>query len=172
MAKTLTASAAKPATAGAPAPADTPAKKKSAIKWIALALLLVAVGGGAGAWYYLRPAPPDGAAKAADTKAPVFLNLEPFTVNLQEENGEHYLQVGIVYQVASDKVVESAKVYLPVLRNRILLLLSGKRPSDLATVEGKNRLVTELIAAARESIPGSTPDRGVSGALLSAFVIQ
>jgi flagellar FliL protein len=169
MAKTLTASVAKPA---APAAADGPAKKKSPIKWIVLGLLIVAIGGGAGAWYYLRPAPSEGAAKAAEAKVPVFLNLEPFTVNLQEENGEHYLQVGIVYQVASDKVVDSAKVYMPVLRNRILLLLSAKRPSDLATAEGKSRLVAELIAAARESIPGSTPDRGVSGALLSAFVIQ
>jgi flagellar FliL protein len=153
---------------------EAPAKPKSSRKWIfagALAFVTVAAASG-GAWYFLRPAPADSPPKAATAKPPVFLNLEPFTVNLQEENGDHYLQAGIVFQVADAAVIDHAKAHLPVLRNRILLLLSAKRPSELASVEGKNKLVAELIAAARESIPGTAPDKGVSGALLASFVIQ
>ncbi len=148
-----------------------PAKKRSKLKWIAIALLLLGAAGG-GAWYAMRPAPASDAAKGAAAKAPVFLNLEPFTVNLLEENGDHYLQVGIVYQMSDDKAVDAAKVYMPVLRNRVLLLLSSKRPSDLGTLDGKNKLVGELITAARESIPSGSAERGVVGAFLSAFVIQ
>ncbi len=148
-------------------------KKGSKLNWILLVLVLLgAGGGGAAAWYFTRPAATGEPSKSATPRAPVFLNLEPFTVNLLEENGDHYLQIGIVYQRADDKAIDQAKVYMPVLRNRVLLLLSSKRPSDLATPDGKNKLVGELIAAARESIPSGPPERGVVGAYLSAFVIQ
>jgi len=93
-------------------------------------------------------------------------------VNLAEENGDHYLQVAVVYELSDDKAIDKVKTYLPVIRNRILLLLSAKRPSELAGAEGKQKLVNELVAAARESIPGDTPQRGVTGAYLGAFVIQ
>ncbi len=150
-----------------------PAKKRSTFKSVLIIVVLLAAAGGGGAWYLLRPAVSHTEeSKAVVAKAPVFLNLEPFTVNLVEENGDHYLQVGIVYQMADDKAIDGAKVYMPVLRNKILLLLSSKRPSELSSLEGKNKLVADLIAAARESIPGGTPERGVVGAYLSAFVIQ
>jgi flagellar basal body-associated protein FliL len=61
---------------------------------------------------------------------------------------------------------------MPVLRSRILLLLSGKLPSELVTPEGKQKLVTELIAVARESVPGLTPEHGIDTAHLGAFVVQ
>jgi flagellar FliL protein len=148
----------------------SPPRQRSKLKWLLLALVVLGAGGG-GAWYALRPAPAAEQPKVVP-RAPVFLNLEPFTVNLLEENGDHYLQVGIVFQMTDDKAVDQAKVYMPVMRNKVLLLLSSKRPSDLATLEGKNKLVEELIAAARQSIPAGTPERGVVGAYLSAFVIQ
>jgi len=110
--------------------------------------------------------------KVAKAKPPGFHTLDPFTVNLAEENGDHYLQVAVVYELSDDKAVDKVKTYLPVIRNRILLLLSAKRPSELATAEGKQKLVDELVTAARASIPGTTPDRGITGAFLGAFVIQ
>jgi flagellar FliL protein len=64
------------------------------------------------------------------------------------------------------------KTYMPVIRNRILLLLSSKTPSDISSLDGKKKLVAELVAAARESVPGATPERGIDSAFLSSFVIQ
>jgi flagellar FliL protein len=158
-------------------PADKPAAKPGGKKkWLVISIvsLLVLGGGGGGAWWWLGGA---GAAKPAEAqaaapRAPVFMNLEPFTVNLLEEDGEHYLQMSVVYQVADEKTTETMKAYLPVIRNRILLLLSSKRPSDLSTPAGKAKLVDELSAAVRESVPGTTPDRGVVQAFLGAFVVQ
>jgi len=81
--------------------------------------------------------------------------------------------VGIVYQVDSDKTVDAMKTYMPIIRNRVLLLLSGKHPSELSQVDGKQKLVAELVLAARESLPESpAQERGVDNAFLSAFVIQ
>jgi flagellar FliL protein len=147
-------------------------KKKSRLLLIVVVLVLLAAAGGGAAWWFLGRAPAAAEHKAEVVKPPVFQTLEPFTVNLAEENGDHYLQVSIVYQVIDDKAVDQVKTYLPIIRNRILMLLSAKRPSELNTPEGKQKLVSELVTAARESIPGTTPERGVTGAFLGSFVIQ
>ncbi len=161
-----------PAAAGAP--------KKSPRKRLLLAVVLSLVlaagaGGGGGWWWSQRPAATADRATVDEqraTKPPVFVTLEPFTVNLQEENGDHYLQLQVVYRVTDDKATELLRVYMPVLRDRVLTLLASKRPSELNVPEGKTKLVGELLAAARESLPGENPDRGVQQALLGAFVIQ
>ncbi len=155
------------------APAAPAGKKKSKLLWIVLALVLLGGGGGAG-WYFFGRTPPDaeGAEHKAAARAPLFLALDPFTVNLAEDAGDHYLQTGIVFQIADEKVAEQMKQYMPVVRNRILLLLSAKKPSDINTADGKRKLVDDLVTAAREAIPGTTPDKGITGALFSSFVIQ
>jgi flagellar FliL protein len=162
----------KTATAAAPAAAATPIRKKSKLVPILLVLVLLCGAGGGGAWWFLGRAHEPTEAKAAPAKPPVFHTLDPFTVNLAEENGDHYLQVSVVYQLADEKAVEQVKTYLPVIRNRILLLLSAKRPSEINSAEGKQNLVADLVTAARESMPGTTPERGITGALLGAFFIQ
>lgn len=164
----------------APAPAKalaepTPIKKKrSKLPLILGVVILVLLAGGGAAWHLLKPTSTDAAANASEATSaskPLFVTLEPFTVNLAEEGGDHYLQVGIVYQVNDDKIGDSMKLHMPILRNRLLLLLSAKHPSELASSEGKKKLVEELVVAARESLPGSG-DKGVTNALLGSFVIQ
>jgi flagellar FliL protein len=163
----------KPAPPAAAEASVTPLKKKKK-RWPFLVLVLVVVLGacGGGAWWFFGRAPDTAHPKVAAVKPPVFYNLDPFTVNLVEENGDHYLQVSIVFQVSDDKAVEQIKTYLPVIRNHILLLLSAKKPSEISSPEGKQKLVAELVAAARDSVPGMTPEHGISGAFLGAFVIQ
>ena len=162
-----TATVALPAAGAPPAPA-----KKSRLILIVLVLVVLLAAGGAGGWWFLGRAPAAADAKHEKPKPPVFQTLEPFTVNLAEENGEHYLQMSVVYQLADDKAVEQLKTYLPVIRNHILLLLSAKRPSELASADGKQKLVGELVAAARESLPREQGAAAVTGAYLGAFVIQ
>ena len=179
---------AKPALKAAPPPsaaaAQAPAGRSKLwlIIGVAAVLVVLAAGGGV-AWYLLGakdPAPSAGLpgsaaapdARPVDGKPPTFVTLEPFTVNLQQENGEHFLQAGIVVQVADSKTVDAIKNYMPIIRNRMLLLLSSKAPSELASLEGKKKLVGELIVALRESIPGATPERGIENAYISSFVIQ
>ena len=125
---------------------------------------------GAGGWFYMHGMPAVQASESASIK-PVFVTLDPFTVNLAGSE-EHFLQVGLVYQVTGQAVADHMKSHLPILRNRILLLLSAKLPSELSTSDGKKKLVDDLVSAARESIPGTPPDKGVTTALLGSFVIQ
>ena len=153
-------------------PAAKPARKSRKLTVVVLAVLVLAGAGGGAAWWWMNRDAGTAQASVPAARPPLFMNLEPFTVNLLGEEGDRYLQTSIVLQVADDKVVETMKAYLPVIRNRILLLLSGKRPPDLASAAGKAKLVEELTAAVRESIPGTSPERGIVTAYLGAFVIQ
>ena len=159
---------------GAAAGEAKPKKKSTLIIAIAVLFLAGALGGG-GAWYFLgNKAAADGAAeaKAAPPKPPVFSALEPFVVNLQPEMGEQYLQVAMTLQVPEQIQADQIKTYMPMIRSRLLVLLSNKRASELTTPDGKNKLAEEIIATLNEPYaPGAAP-LGISSVFFTAFVIQ
>ena len=75
---------------------------------------------------------------------PVFVPMDAFTVNLQPENGEQYLQIVLSMQIADAKAGEEIKTYTPEIRHRILMLLSGKKASEIATTEGREALAKQI----------------------------
>lgn len=147
-----------------------PAKKKGKLVVI-LAAVLALAGGGAGAgWYFgFRAKPADQEAPKPKKVVPVYLNLEPFVVNLS--GSENYLQVGVVYALENNEVSDAIKTHLPAIRSRILLRLSAKTVAELGGVDGKKKLSEEIIDDAKQSL-----DEKLRTALLamhfSAFVIQ
>ena len=78
------------------------------------------------------------------TKPPVFLPLEPFTVNLQAENGEQFLQVVASLRVLDAHTGDLVKAYMPQIRHEILSLLAGKKASEITSPEGREELATEI----------------------------
>jgi flagellar FliL protein len=143
----------KPA-APAAAPAEgaaAPAKSKKMLI-IIIAVLVLAIAGGAG-WYFTKGHAPAAEhveeAKHEPEAEPKFVPLgEKFTVNLQREEGDQYLQAGITLKVLDAKLEEKIKVTMPELRSKLLFLLSSKKPSELVSAEGKKLLVAQIIAEA------------------------
>ena len=162
--------------AAKPALAEPGAKSKSKLFIIiGAAMLLLAAGGGA-AWYFLgqksEAATETVHAKPNPAAPPVFAQMDPFTVNLQADGGEQFLQTAFTLQVASQADVDAVKLYLPQVRSRVLLLLSSKRGVEISTVEGKKQLAQEIIAQLRQPFsPGAQP-LNVSDVFFTAFVIQ
>lgn len=154
-------------------------KKKLII--IILASVLVAGGGGGGAaWYFLHgkgdqeESSPSKKKKHSAAKAgpPVFVPIDSFTVNLQPENGEQYLQIAFTLQVSNSEEMETIKVNMPKVRSRLLLLLSGKKASELNTVEGKQQLAAEIVAQVNQPFDEKGPEQDVTDVLFTAFIIQ
>lgn len=146
--------------------------KKKMILIVAL-ILLLAAGGGA-AWYFMKPKGEHAAAehKAEKAEPPEYLQVDSFTVNLQPETEPQYLQVAMTLQVQGPKEAENIKANMAVVRNRILLLLSGKKASEISTVEGKQQLAKEIVAAVRAPfLPKGEPQK-VDDVLFTAFIIQ
>jgi len=155
------------------AEAPAPSSKKKLVIIIA-AVLLLAGGGGGAAWYFLgHKSPPKKEVKHEEpAKAPVFVTLETFTVNLQADPDEKFLQLDMSLQVASPEVAELLKVQMPAVRNRLLMLLTSKKPSDISTMEGKKQLSDEIVTEVKKPFtPGAKPQE-VSGVFFTSFVIQ
>jgi flagellar protein FliL len=135
---------------------------------------IVLLGAGAGAAYFLlhgRPASHE-AAKPAPVPPPVFFALESMTVNLQSDDGEHYLRIGLTLKLKDEKTQAALTERMPEIRSRVLLLLSGKRPEDLASVEGKRTLAKELRMAIDSIVSTVEPPVHVDEVLFTEFVVQ
>ncbi|GAA4015108.1 flagellar basal body-associated protein FliL [Actimicrobium antarcticum] len=149
-------------------------KKKSKMKLIIIAVIVLLIAGGGAAFFLMGKKDEHGAkeVKHEAAKAPVFFTMDPFTVNLQQEGGDQYLQIAMTVQVADAKQVEEIKVYMPQVRSRVLLLLSAKKASEINTAEGKKLLAKEIVA--QISMPFSTGGKPqeVNDVFFTSFVIQ
>ncbi len=156
--------------------AAAPKKSKSKL-FLIVALLLVAIGGGAGAtWFFVGSKPAEGEAaeaKPVPAKPPVYMPMEQFTVNLQSDGfGDQYLQLAFTLQVADEKQVEQIKLYMPLVRSRVLMLLSSKKASELNTVEGKKTLSEDIVAQINQPFTPQSEPQQVTGVFFTSFVIQ
>ncbi len=150
--------------------------------------LLIAGGGvlalslaGAGAFFFMKKKAAKEEADDANgddhgepEKAPMFMVLEPFTVNLRSEgNGsEQFLQASFNLQINDQKQADQLKLYMPQLRSRMLLLLSSKTPTEISTAEGKQELVDELAKVISEPYVEHAKKQAVIGVFITTFVIQ
>jgi len=141
-----------PAAAAEAAPKASSGKKGKKILVIALALTVLGGGGGAAAWWYLHRDAGHSAAKVEPEKPPVFAPLETFTVNLQHEDVSQFAQVGLTLRMVDEAAVAQLKLRMPEVRDRILLMLSAKKPAELLTLEGKRKLAEEIKLAVNEIV--------------------
>lgn len=139
--------------------------KKKLVIIIAAVLAVLLIGGGV-AFYLVKQsaaaaAAADGedvdaqaaqadAAEDDETKAPpVFVPLDPFVVNLADRDAERYAQIGVTLQVDDPKFADELKLYLPAVRNGILMVLAHKTSQELLERSGKEKLAAEIM---RESV--------------------
>ncbi|MDP1997713.1 MAG: flagellar basal body-associated FliL family protein [Gallionella sp.] len=196
---------AKPA---APQTTDTPPPKKSKKKLImAIAVLALLIGGGAAAFLLMKPAhlaKPDEAGVVAEEALPdvpsIYVQLGTFTANLIHEEGDRYLQVAIELKITQPELAGKIKATNPEILHRVNMLLQSKRPSELATFDGKQRLAeqikaqVEYVLGLRKTAPAITEPEapgaegthaaqaaptkaqdsksGISDVLFTAFIIQ
>jgi flagellar FliL protein len=84
----------------------------------------------------------------------------------------HYLRAGLTLKLKDEKVQLLVTEHMPEVRSRVLLLLSGKRPDDLATVDGKKQLANELRAAVETAASTAEKPVRVEEVLFTEFVVQ
>jgi flagellar protein FliL len=148
--------------------ADTakPPAAKSKLILIVVVAVLVLGGGGAAAYFMMSKkggATKEKEVKEHSSKPPVFLNLESFTVNLQPENGEQFLQVTASLKLHGKEVEEKIKALTPEIRHKALLLLSAKKASEISSTEGREQLAEDLrreISVIIDGEPVRKPKRG------------
>ncbi|HNH36159.1 MAG TPA: flagellar basal body-associated FliL family protein [Rhodocyclaceae bacterium] len=188
---------AKKADAAAEAPAAPP-KKKKLLLFIIIGVLVLVLGGGAAVFLLKKKPAEEGEdgdeapkkeakhKKSEPAKPPSYLKLDTFTTNLMPESPDQtaaqYIQVVVELKVGDPHEAETIKQFMPEIRDRILRLLSGRKPSQLAPLEGKDTLAQEI----RDSVnlivnpPAKKPKSGkveapeepVLSVHFSSFIIQ
>ncbi|MEI7538256.1 MAG: flagellar basal body-associated protein FliL [Comamonadaceae bacterium] len=149
--------------------------KKSRKKLVAMLALFLLAGGGLATWLLL-PLKTEGKESArnktevASSGPPVFIVMDPFTVNLQPEG--QFLQATFTLQAANAEESESIKLYMPQVRSRLLLMLSNKNVAELSTVQGKTQLGTEIASLIENPFAVGLKPIKVSNVFFTSFVIQ
>lgn len=174
-----------------------PAKRGKLLIFISIGVVVVLLIGGLAAFLLLKNKPAaDGAEDEAaaetshDSKKngketpPVYVKLETFTTNLAAEDPSasqtaQYVQAVVELKVEDITDGEVIKQYMPEIRNGILRLLSSKKASQLASVEGKDTLAAEIRSTVN-GVVNPSPKKGTKGGsqgpvtvvLFSSFIIQ
>ena len=135
-----------------------PAKNRKLLKILLILATLGAVAGGGAYWYLGQNKQHKSAeAKPQPAKPPVYVPLEPFTVNLQIEDHPQFLQAGLSLRVADNAVADAVKLHMPEVRDCILLHLSARKPSELLTVEGKRKLGADIVEIVNSILSSPEP---------------
>jgi flagellar FliL protein len=128
---------------------ETPAKKGGVLlKWMIIGLVLLGIVAGAvgGGLYYFRGAATEK--KKPEPPPPIIGMLwpmEPFIVNLRDNNGERYLKVVLQLEVSQPAVVSELELLKPKLRDSTLDLLGAKSYQELQDLSGKQKLRDDIM---------------------------
>jgi len=167
-------------------PVEAAPKKKKLLLLIVVGLVLVLAMGGGAAFILMKKRAnldPNAEQEVKHEVLPTFVKLDPFTVKLQPEDGkpDQYMQTTPELKVLDNHVAEKAKVYMPEIRHNVLMLLSGKKPSELSTPQGMEKLAMEIRGETNRILGGETkatgsdksgPDDPVQAVMFSSFIIQ
>ncbi|WP_234265348.1 flagellar basal body-associated FliL family protein [Hydrogenophaga sp. NFH-34] len=191
----------------APAPAAdaAPPKKSKKLLIIVISVVLVLVLVAAGAFVLLlkqNHAADEGdnadtaeqshaaATPKRDPKTPpTFMPLDSMVVNLADAGGNRFAQLGITLQLSDPKAAEEIKVYMPAIRNGILIRVSQRTSEEMLRPDGKEALAQAITAEIAQVMgydydpppaPGSAdaPKRRrasnnpVESVLFSSFIVQ
>jgi flagellar FliL protein len=140
--------------------AAPPPKGKKKLIIIIAAALAVVLGGGGAAMVMMKKSKAD-AEESADAEAsdkparkavakrdpkalPVFVPLEPFTVNLADRNADRYAQLAVTLELEDLTLEPQLKTFMPAIRNNILLAIADRTAGELMARDGKERLAQRI----------------------------
>jgi flagellar protein FliL len=151
-----------------------PEKKGSKLKLIIIIVVVVALlgGGGAAAYFIFFKAKSQTADKKQEAKPliAVFLPMDPFIVNLIDNEGERYLKVVMQLELSDQLMLEDVKKINPKIRDAILELLAAKTYKEMIDPLGKQKLRDEI--AMRTNLLINSPKGKVVKVYFTEFVIQ
>jgi flagellar FliL protein len=147
-----------PANGEKPQEAEKPKSKKMLFIIIGVVVLLVAAVGG---YMYMQSSAEARKIQEAEAKRPenilkkqlmerkenappIYIPLEEMIVNLPGRGGEHYLQAKIVLRTNDSATEGKIKNFMPVIRDKIITVLSSRQMQELATVGGKVMMAREI----------------------------
>lgn len=99
--------------------------------------------------------------------------LEPhFVLNFEGKSKARFMQIGLEVSTTNEKSYAAVKKHLPVIRNEIVLLLSGQKYEEMVTPDGKEQLRAELIETINNILKKHKAKKGIDNIYFTSFVMQ
>ncbi|MFO7602898.1 MAG: flagellar basal body-associated FliL family protein [Gammaproteobacteria bacterium] len=159
---------------------DKKAGKGKLILIIVMVTLLISGGTVAGLYFSgMLGGGPDAASgeqndDAAVTTGPaIYFELKPeFVVNFDGQQGANYLQVDIQLMTRDAAVLKTLQDHAPLIRNNILLLLSGQQYAELRTLAGKEKMRAEVLATVQAVVEAEYGKPAIESVFFTSFIMQ
>jgi flagellar FliL protein len=137
--------------------AGTGKNKKKLFIIIGAVVLVLSIGGGFGAWFFLKEAPVPEDAQTPGQQVPVpalgqktqigpMVNIEEFIVNIISGDAAHYVKASLTVELTNEEVTIEVEQRMPQMRDAVLLLISNKTYEELQDLQGKKQLKAELLS--------------------------
>jgi flagellar FliL protein len=157
---------------------NPPAAGGSKVVVILLVALIAAIAAAGGAyWFAAKQVAEAKATEATPVKPkgpPIYVEFDPpFVVNFEARGAMRFLQVSVKAMTRDPATAELIKQHDPVIRNDLLMLLSGQSQERLISREGKEELRTEalgIVAGIIEREGGAA--KNVEQLYFTSFVMQ
>jgi flagellar FliL protein len=122
-------------------------------------------------------AAPGKAAKQAEPKGPPIYHAfdPPLVVSFQEQGSMRFLQVTVEVMSRDEESVNAVTTHMPVIRNNLLNIFSGKGFTELTTRDGKEALRKECLAEVQKILEANSTEEHaftVEDLYFTSFVVQ
>lgn len=147
------------------------------ITLIVLIFLLATGAAIGGTWLFMSSGTSTDAADAVEQHEakplpePVYVALDPFTVNLNGRRGR-VLYVVLSLKVADDAIAERVTGHMPQVRNRILMVLTTQEADALMTQKGKRALAQNVRVAVSRPFNKDAGPLTIGSVLFTDFIVQ
>ncbi len=103
---------------------------------------------------------------------PEYVELKPFTVNLDPQDPVGFLQVTIHVLAYNSDVADDLEQHKPLIRNNLTLLFGQQKSADLRSAEGKQSLQQKVHESIQKVIEKYGSGAEVDSIFFSDFVMQ
>jgi len=98
----------------------------------------------------------------------VLYPLDTFTVNLKSDAGRRYLKVTMSLELEGEELSLELDSKAPVLRDRIIRILTSKTLEEISSKKGKHKVETQIM----DTLNAMITDGRIKGIYFTEFVIQ
>ena len=141
---------------------------------------IVLIGAGiGGAMFFLKsPEEPQNEEMVEEQMMPeakdaIYEDIHPaFTVNFNDDSKKKFMQVYMVAKFYDMKSRDQFKMHMPVVRNNLLMLMSGKNSDELTSVEAKEMLRKDALMTAQSVMQEIYGEKLVEDIYFTKLVMQ